>query len=85
MICLKAALVLIFLGEFDRENLHLHPLISYLAPQFNLYHSCGIVRMMLIDDTARSIYKWVPYDILYGFPLYDVKINKVLNFFDFVQ
>lgn len=33
--------------------------------------------MMLIENTSSSIYQWVPYDILFGIPLYDVKINKV--------
>jgi len=64
--------------DFNSSNLHLHPLISYLGKEFNLYHSCGIVRLILIDNPMNDTYRWVPYEILYGIPLFDFKINKDL-------
>jgi hypothetical protein len=33
--------------------------------------------MLLVNDKDRGIYKWVPFEVHYGIPLYNIEVNRV--------
>lgn len=33
--------------------------------------------MLLINDNERKIHKWVPLDVHYGIPLYNIEVNRL--------
>eukprot|EP01129_Flabellula_baltica_P015718 TRINITY_DN8108_c0_g1_i1.p1 TRINITY_DN8108_c0_g1~~TRINITY_DN8108_c0_g1_i1.p1 ORF type:complete len:750 (-),score=128.69 TRINITY_DN8108_c0_g1_i1:34-1971(-) len=61
--------------HITKENILSHPVIKSLKENFYLQNSFGYVKMLLIDNPERDIYRWVVQDIYYGIPLSEMSLN----------
>jgi hypothetical protein len=62
--------------EYTEFNIHSHPAVKALDKALNLSKSIGFIKMILIDDPSAGILKWVPFEIQYGMPLFEKKLNR---------
>lgn len=63
-------------SEYTEDNLYTHPSLKKLQEKLNINNSCGVIKMLLIDHKSKGIYKWVPFEINYGMPLYSLYLNQ---------
>ncbi len=73
---LRELIVTCIIVEYTEFNIHSHPAVKALDKAMNLSKSIGFIKMILIDDPTSGILKWVPFDIQYGMPLFDKKLNR---------
>lgn len=63
-------------AEYTADNLHSHPTLRSLMERINLKNSCGFVKMMLIDNPAKGLLRWVPFELHFGIPLFSGSLNE---------
>lgn len=63
-------------ADYTADNLHSHPTLRTLMQRINLKNSCGFVKMMLIDNPAKGILRWVPFELHFGIPLFSGSLNE---------
>jgi len=61
--------------DYNEQNIKNHPLVKALAKELDLYNCCGYIHMHLIDNPYTNVYMWVPFEVVYGVPLFDISIN----------
>eukprot|EP01117_Protostelium_nocturnum_P017300 TRINITY_DN7024_c0_g1_i2.p1 TRINITY_DN7024_c0_g1~~TRINITY_DN7024_c0_g1_i2.p1 ORF type:complete len:584 (+),score=193.78 TRINITY_DN7024_c0_g1_i2:911-2662(+) len=62
-------------GEYDQNNIHLHPLVKRIDEKMKLGHQCGFLRLLKVKSKDDK-YRWVPEDIHFGIPLHDLPLNQ---------
>jgi hypothetical protein len=61
--------------EYNEQNIHTHPTIKTLEKVIDLKLCIGYIKMILLDDYKRNLYKWVPLELNFGIPLFNRKLN----------
>ncbi|KAJ6232122.1 protein fam91a1 [Anaeramoeba flamelloides] len=66
-------------SKYNSSNIHTHPLVKKTILNLNLQNSVGFIKLIYVELNPKE-FRWVPYDIQLGIPLFDSKENeKSLN------
>lgn len=62
--------------DYNEDNLHTHPSLKKLQEKVNISNSCGVIKMILLENPKTNESRWVPFDIFFGIPLYSSQLNQ---------
>lgn len=65
-------------GEYNKWNMHTHPIVKRIEETLKLQHQCGFLRMLKVKTKKGEVeeVRWVPEDVHFGVPLHDLDLNR---------